>query len=440
MSNQIVYNINKVWYNQIVKKIFLTIAALLCAAGIFGGVSAYAASQTTVYPEREEFLKRLEFTSLVDYAVKGEEIVFAETIEGGSKLTDYNGETSSYVNTEKTVAKLDCDGENFYYADTENKSYLLDGSESQYVFSETEELVWREHLMYVFYDGVLNVVNLKDHSVTEMDAGFSKVKIYGDAVYALKGNSLCRFNGTSYEEIVIEYYSFEATKTLSVGTAAADLKDYELAFITVKQGNYITEVDLSKLDGEYFEVGETFAADKDFTALLLADTGNAVIFSVGEKSYITKSSYTEKLTDTFLTESTFNGATVTGSAIYASPYVTTGTSVLYPAAGKIVKILGKLETDILDAVYYQVEYTEGESKKVGFVAEGFLTEYIIEDNKEPSIIPDANYSDKNDVRTVLLILLVIVLVLVAVGYLTYVGTKGKGKKENNATKTQKEKN
>jgi hypothetical protein len=74
-----------------------------------------------------------------------------------------------------------------------------------------------------------------------------------------------------------------------------------------------------------------------------------------------------------------------------------------------------------------VEYTDGDTTKTGYVAKGFLTEYIFEDNEEPTEVPDKNYSESNDVKTVLLVLGVVILVLIAVAYIGFVITRQKNR-------------
>ena len=96
----------------------------------------------------------------------------------------------------------------------------------------------------------------------------------------------------------------------------------------------------------------------------------------------------------------------------------------------IVSVLNKLEYDgVLGSAFYEVMYmTEDKTTHVGYVADGFLTEYIIEDNNDPNIIPDPGHSEKNNTKTVVLILIVVILVLIAVGYLLYIATSDKRKK------------
>ena len=129
-------------------------------------------------------------------------------------------------------------------------------------------------------------------------------------------------------------------------------------------------------------------------------------------------------------EKEFENATIIGNKIYASPYVIIGTSSFDNAAGSIVSVLNKLEYEgVLGSAYYEVLYMTENGTKVGYVADGFLTEYIIEDNKKPSVTPDPDHSEKDNVKTVLLVLAVVVLVLVAVGYIAHIGLSDKRKKQ-----------
>ena len=104
------------------------------------------------------------------------------------------------------------------------------------------------------------------------------------------------------------------------------------------------------------------------------------------------------------------------------------------ATGAVVKVLHKLEPKgVLGSVFYEVEYTDGEQTKKGYVSDGFLTEYIFDD-KEPTEHPDPMHSDKNDIKTVLLILLIVILVLAAAAYLLFIGVPRRGKRNKDKDK------
>ena len=140
-------------------------------------------------------------------------------------------------------------------------------------------------------------------------------------------------------------------------------------------------------------------------------------------------------------EPEFANATIIGNRIYASPFTVIGNTLLPNATGTIVKVKSKIEyAGVLNSAYYEVEYkTDGGELKTGYVAAGFLTEYIIEDNQEPTEVPDPEHSEKTQVTTVLLILAVVVLVLIALGYVVYTTTsskKKKGKKEKLAEENE----
>ena len=99
------------------------------------------------------------------------------------------------------------------------------------------------------------------------------------------------------------------------------------------------------------------------------------------------------------------------------------------ARSAIVKVTGKLHSDILWADFYEVEYSfdnNGKEETVkGYVIAGLLTGDNVNESATPNENPDANYTEKNDVRTVLLVLMVVILVLVVIGYLLWLVTSDK---------------
>ncbi len=409
------------------------ITTLLFAAGtLFGGsLAARADGGATVYPEDGEFIKPLVFSNLTDYAVAGDNYAFAEREKETDVIKVFDGKSLTEYSFTETVSALDSDGEKFYYSIGENVYSLPDKAASEYKISDSETTISVEGYTYNLTDRTLKVADFKNEDkVTTFDGEYDKLKKYGGAVYAIKENALYKFTGAEEEKLEYEYVDYSSTLKIEVGQTQTDLtQGYELKFVTVKAGSYMTEVDLSQLDGQYLASGATAPVNEDTTALLLCYTGNAAIVAIGEKSYITLKTSTEETQERYVTEPEFEYATVTGNRIYASPFVIVGTSILFPATGTIVKINGKIEHDVLGSAFYEVEYEDAEGNKhVGYVTYGFLTEYIIEDNKPPNEFPDPDYSEKNDVRNVILILMVVVLVLVAAGYITYVATSGKRKK------------
>lgn len=418
------------WYNKIVKRLAILTITSLIAIGTVGSVAAYAEENQTIYPQDGEFIKPLVFSSLVDYAAYGDKFAFAENSEDGSHISFYeNGELSVY-DYDKKINRIDCSDGVFYCSDEGGSVYVLpEMSDSDYIFGVADADITTDSYIYYFDDnGALTVIN-KSTKVSETLEGYYCLKQYDGVVYAVCDNALYSFSGEIPEPVSPEYTDFSSTETILTGQTAEALKNYALTFVTVNSGAYMTEIDLTSTDGEYFSVKNTIAAQEDTTALLLCYTGNAAVVAVGDVSYITLASSVTEAQINCYAPSEFNYATVTGNKIYASPYVITGTAALSDAVGMIVSVRNKLTLEnVLGSIYYEVEYSENGEIKVGYIADGFLTEYIIEDNKEPTEIPDPEYSEENNIRNVLLILAVIILVLIALGYLTYVGTSGKNKK------------
>ncbi|MDE7306016.1 MAG: hypothetical protein K2N33_01360, partial [Clostridia bacterium] len=296
--------------------------------------------------------------------------------------------------------------------------------------------------LYYFHDGALLAYEKTDPYTTTRFEGFSLLKQFNGTVYAVKDNVLYCIDGANEPAAnVFDYFDFSAAQKIAAGQTASLLtQNYKLKFATVKAGAYVTEADLSLTDGYLTsENAITVKTEKDMTALILCYTGNAAVISVGDKCYVTKLSADDEISEDEIKEicyktPAFENATVTGSEIYASPYVDKGTSAVFPAAGMQVKILNKLEYDgVLGASFYEVEYTVDEQTFIGYVTEGLVTEYLFGENRDPDTVTDPAYSEKNNVTTVVLVLIVIMLVLVAAAYLTYAGTiaKRKNKKKKN---------
>lgn len=447
-----------------VKRLAILTASLAALFAFTGGVAAFAENAETddtlsgaeteytqaetAYPQNEDFYKSLAFTALYDYALNGEIYAFADNGDGdgeGAKIIVYDdGELTVYDVAGKITA-LDCDSETFYYSvksddpDQPDPVYTLDGNEAEHTFS-FDERITANGFMYYFNnenDGKFTVYNLGTMEAIDYEETFTQLKQYGGKVYAISGNALCVFEGAQYEKIEQDYLDYSVAENIATGTAAQSLVEgYALAFVAVEEGAFMTEVDLSQVGDTFNADGsaKTVRAQENTVALLLCTTGNASIVAIGDTSYITLTSGTQAAQFEYAEASEFTSATVTGNRIYASPFVVAGTSVVEPAYGTVVEVVHKLVYDgVLGYEFYEVLY---DGDKTGYVAAGFLTEYIFEDNREPSEIPDEQYSEENAVRTVLLILAVVVLVLIAVGYLTYTATGGRKNKNKQHDNTE----
>ena len=403
------------------------------AIASFGGTAALAETGTTRYPEDSDFIKSLTFDALTDYAVEGERYAFAEN----STVTVYEGGNIEKITFENAVTALDCAEGVFYCSDGESVYSLPDKEKSDYVIKEPEKELSNGDYHYRLTGTMLQIAKFSAEGVTgdTIKGEFSKLKLYGTSVYAMKDGSVCEFTGETYSVIALEYYDYTVTQQIIVGNAPAALINYEsLRFVTVTEGAHMTEADLTQIDGDYFVTGETETAKSGITALLLCYTGNSAIIAIGDKSYIVHESNVQAANVQCTSEAEFDNATITGNNIYSSPYVIIETPAMSNATGTIVEVVGKLEYEgVLGSVFYEVRYSaRNGSVKTGYVADGLLTEYIIEDNKPPTTVPDPEYTESNNTKTILLVLAVVILVLAAVAYLAHVGMKGnkKSKKKN----------
>ncbi len=415
-----VYNILKVWYNSIVKRLAVITTSLLLTCAAFGApLSATAEESETIYPDKSGFVKTLTFSNLKDYEIDGDKYYFADR----ETLYCYeNGKLSYPEEVEFTPAQT--------AVTIGNYTYNLTGT-------------------------TLKVADFEGSEIQPFEGEYYSLKQFGNKAYAVKDNVLYEFEGVRQPtSISPEYYDYSVTEKINVGQTSDALKNYKaLTFVTVKAGAVMTAVDLTSLEGEYFALENTeegidvsvntVSVEEPKTALLLCYTGNAALISIGDSSYIMKNEaeYLEETIADCRKDPEFANATIIGNRIYASPFTVIGNTLLPNATGTIVKVKSKIEyAGVLNSAYYEVEYeTKDGEPKTGYVAAGFLTEYIIEDNKEPSVVPDPEHSEKTQVTTVLLILAVVVLVLIALGYVVYTATsskKKKGKKEKNTEENE----
>ncbi len=431
------------------KRLAVLTISLLTAAAAFGGTAAYAeeAKAATVYPADNDFIKTLTFSSLSDYAVSGDTYAFAD---GKTVYVYEDGKRQTFTLNERAV-NLDCSRGKFYYSyadgtvcslpETSAEEYTVtEDVTSEYVMSKSLTSIDTDNYTYKLTGTDLEVADFVSKDFITFEGKYSCLKQYDENIYAVKNNALYAFKGSKEEKIVLEYADYSSTEKIAVGQAADGLQHYgTLTFVEIQAGSYMTEVDLTSLDGEYFKSGKTLTANENTIALLLCYSGNSAVVAIGDTSYVLLKSKTHETTVKCEAENDFDTATIIGNRIYASPYVIIGTSVSDGAAGAVVKVTRKLRLEgVLGSVFYEVTTLEGEP--LGYVAEGFLTKYIIEDNKEPAVKPDPVHSEKTNTTPIILVFLVVLLVLMAIGYLAYVSTKGKNKKAAAEGQTQETKN
>jgi hypothetical protein len=388
-------------------------------------MSAHAEG-ATVYPEDDEFTKTLTFSALSDYAVDGNRYAFAE---GNQIFVCENATLESYTLSD-TVLSLDTDGGEFFYSTKSGTYKLFDNSVCEHEFQYTTDTTLSGFNYYFDDDGLLTIYNKANKSAQTLEGTFSNLKVYSQTIYAMSDNVLYSFDGFEKSAVVLQYADYTATVDIFSGTIKDGLKDYKLTFVTLDAGTYVTEINLKNIGDTINSDGtaKTLKTSEKQTALLLCYSGNAAVISVGDTSYITLKSKVKESTFAYADDCEYSYATVTSNRIYASPFVVDGTAALDNAQGLTVKVKNKLSYEnVLGYTFYEVEYTDGDTTKTGYVAKGFLTEYIFEDNEEPTEVPDKNYSESNDVKTVLLVLGVVILVLIAVAYIGFVITRQKNR-------------
>ncbi|MDE7453962.1 MAG: hypothetical protein K2N22_06100 [Clostridia bacterium] len=432
------------------KRLAFISTALLLSVSLAGGISANAAAAETQYPENGDFTSTLEFSSLKDYAVSDGAFAFVDgnTVkvyevgtldESGEKPVYKNGSLTEYGDFEVTVTSIDCVNGSFYYSDGNGKVYSLsDKSEAEGVtLTQSKNLLLNEATGYTYTIVEAGITVYKaEVGETKINGTFSGLKKYGDYIYAISGNELCKFSEADMQTAEMQYVDYSPAKNISVGNTAEILKNYTLRFVTVASGAYMTEVDLSSALTDKFKTGETAEILEDAPALLLGYSGNAALVSIGKQSYITlKTNVTEDEGDYF-TDAEFTKAQLLGDAIYASPFVMECGYALYRGNDTvIVDVKRKLKSDVLEADFYEVSYTDKEGKTVtGYVISGLLSGDNVDDDKQPTEKPDANHTEKNNVKTVLIVLMVVILVLIVISYLLWLVTGGKRGKTKSTDK------
>ncbi len=393
-----------------------SLIAVISTALNFGAAAASAEntqSGINFYPQ--DFSKEAVFEKLENYEISGEKMLFLDN----GKAYEYGSERLSPL--EEIPA--------------------FDGYEEKDKFS----------LGSFYYSfNADNVLTAYNELTTESEPleGFSILKKYGGKAYAVKENALYELNGASYEKIPLPYLDYSAVETINAEGAAQAIKEHSKQtpeFVTLKSGAFMTEIDIDKLDGEFFSAGETYKAETDInakTALLLATCGESDKISIvmvcandGKKSacYIMHSDNTTAAAREAVSPKEL-GATVTvdDAFIYSTPYVCKSTQLKAINSGEPLKVVGEVKkSDNPELVrdFYKVEFTTENGTDVGYVPFGYVSPFTyIED--DPAEKPDPDHSEENLIKEVILVIVVIVLVLAAGGYIIFVITSDKNKKRN----------
>ena len=336
-----------------------------------------------------------------------------------------------------TATALDCADGIFYCLTEGEKVYTLPYSEGQesveYAMSAPLTAIDVGDFNYRLTGSALKVANFSDDSILSFEGEYKSLKKFGETVYTVLGNEVYKFAGAESEKLSLSYADYASTQKILAGQAAAKLKEYSApSLVTVKAGAHMTETELSGFAEGYFITGKTISNAEPVSAALLCITGNAAVIAVGRACYVLNKENIEVNQDSCYSTPEFEYGKITaaGDKIYASPYVSECTAVLSGAAGLTVKVINKVQNEVLDSAFYEIEYTvtEGVALK-GYISEKFLikTEFVKEDDKKPDKVDDPAYTEESNTKTILIIFAVVILVLAAVGYLAFTATGDKRK-------------
>lgn len=456
-------------------------ATLACTAAV-GPQTEYfadAASGDTVYPD---FVSKLDVGGFDNYAVGEDSFALSQ----GSRLYIYQGGTSGRDTDEDGNAVyvyedgiMINDGENLYAYDhssdivgmsysAENGGYLLrDELGGVYLYSDgevtdsnetvelNEDRVFYGDILMYLTDGTLTCVDISstDPQTYVPEGSFSELKVTDGGVYAIKDGELCIITGNSASALSVTTYSFSyidlnQESTISVGNTAQLLKsDTTARYRVVVEGQYVTEIDLSDISGQYFVTAEhddgtpaTYAMDQTCYALLLCTTGNADIIAIGNTTYITYA--LSAASDLTSSAPPFENALLNYPAgIYSRPYMSEATQLLSLDAGATVSVESQITAegqpqagDALPTDFCLVTYTADDgTATTGYIATAFLTVYDFsgEDGEFTDPTPPEDYSEENVILTVVLVIVIVVLVIIGVAYLAYVSGANRRKNKEN---------
>lgn len=440
------------------KTFTLPLATVVFAAAIGVG-SAYAAQQpaTTYYPD--SFLCSLSFDGeLVDYAIFGDTYAFAYSGQLAVLTGNGNNERLPDIKPVSSINRLDYseDGKLYVcfadgyciYPDLENKYDLNDIT----VQDKGQDLVTIDGAHYYLNgnDGSILYLNGGSNTVTPQDTHqgeikFSHLKVYGGTAYAVMSNALYRLEGAAALKVDPTYYGYvDMTKAISTGDSAQALKtDSPITYGWIEKNKHFTEINLEKELGTTFEVPNPSAATRlsedRLYCMVLAESGNAYIVTIGDKCYLTaKTSVTVDTNHPTLDAADVQTAyAVEEIGVYSRPYLSPNTRICSLESGSqnAVTVLGQY-TDLTGIKYYYISYDKGDGTQImGYVAKELMTAYSFpaEDDEIHTDGGDKEFKYDTNVVTVALAIAIVALVIIAVLYVAAASSKNKrnNKKQKN---------
>lgn len=443
------------WYNFFVKKFTALTTALFTAIGSLFGASAVcfaaddAADETEIYPV--SFTAPLPFENVIDYAVGEGSVAYAEN----GDVYVHEGENLAIYSTGKNISALDyADGT--YYINGGNENFSLphksgangkvenfELTPAQHAFSFPEYISVGSGSYHLFKSGTLRYYLNNDESaeadVEGADGGFRKLKQYGGKAYSMSGNALYALEGATAEKVKSTYSDFSATESIPVGNVGETLKSVrgQIEFVTLKNG-YYTRVDISdERFGDYFVLADkpetATVKSNGETALLLCETGNAALVSVDDKVYVTAEENCVPARNDASQPVSRKEFVKIPCAVYSVPYVSESAKLATLEANAKVNVVATVAYEnVLEYEFCEIELVgeNGEKTGTGYVMSGFLSPYGFDDGNDPTEFPDPNYSEEDEIKTVVIVLVVIALALTAAAYMFFVVFRGKPKKKD----------
>lgn len=447
------------------KKVLFAVCSLCIAASAAASpLSAFAAdiSEETNYPEI--FHDRLTFNKIADFAIANDNLmVFAD----GNTIVHWQNENSTVFEFDTEVTDVDYgDGHFFYSLDGGTTSYILPDNpadsavQTAHDFSaahitQTSKDVGDNYIYYYNYDNELVAIDKNNTTPISKSLNLRNAKFYNiedeDRVFAICDVLLYEIVGLDVQTVEIYHSNYDKLKNVSVGDTPEKLNTYgDLSenpkYVYIENGALITAVDLNLLapydiDGTPLPAPQYFPISNPKTqtwtniygaALLLCQTGNASVVSIGKQAYIMNSEGATPFTEVQkkpVDQGTTAAVNAVGEYAHSLPFVSNATRTFSLSPGETVAVLYEVSGENIAHRFYIVENANGER---GYVAEEFLGDLNapVPDESGASTIPDPDPHTDNYIRTVVLVIVIILLVLIAVGYLTWLSAFNKHKKPN----------